>query len=557
MLALGVVSSKEEQTINNKRGCCQPPSTRSGTIFFSFLFFFSFTLSPINGIAVHYRKKPSEIGFSLGISQDEPSLDSSFSFDLSNSSQVPSLNNSFSLSYTRPERVLWLRPGFLIHSTTSTLLSTLMNILNNNNNGLFDPFYLHGHKLPQKDVFSSDPRPTNPPSSPSSTVGYKMGSGVASPSQLPPPRRAGSKRASMEEEGESLPVHMLRLCTSSSHPFWHRLSLASAKLSQSELFWLGLYFSFNLGLTLYNKIVLVTFPFPYTLTAIHAFCGSVGCYILHERDFYVSKIRRTSFPPLLAIQPPPLGPGTTDSSPKHHPLGLQCPLHHQHRRLQSLATTRDHPRTANHSQKRISRPILKPALQFHQVVRAASPLFTIVLAYFMTGATASTVKVLSLLPVVAGVGFTTYGDYYFTYWGLVLTLFGTLLASLKTVVTNLLQNGKPLRGSTANDRLTTSGTTAQSGIKLHPLDLLGRMSPLAFIQCVIYGWATGELEGVSKFGATYMDKKKFLALCINGIIAFGLNVVSFTANKKSGPLAISVAGEPQGLPCIRSTRFLC
>lgn len=70
-----------------------------------------------------------------------------------------------------------------------------------------------------------------------------------------------------------------------------------------------------------------------------------------------------------------------------------------------------------------------------------------------------------------------------------------------------------------------------------------RMSPLAFIQCVVYGWASGELERVRKFGALEMDKWKMNALVVNGMIAFGLNVVSFTANKKSGPLTMNVAGK--------------
>ena len=162
----------------------------------------------------------------------------------------------------------------------------------------------------------------------------------------------------------------------------------------------------------------------------------------------------------------------------------------------------------------------------------------------MIGSKVSPIKILSLLPVIAGVGFTTYGDYYFTYWGLVLTLFGTFLASLKTIVTNLLQNGIPQRRLPVGDKTTARmiGRTG-TGIKLHPLDLLGRMSPLAFIQCVVYGWASGELDGVRRFGATHMDSRRLFALCINGMIAFGLNVVSFTANKKSGPVSISVAGE--------------
>ena len=59
------------------------------------------------------------------------------------------------------------------------------------------------------------------------------------------------------------------------------------KFLQGQPFWLLLYFCFNLALTLFNKMVLVKFPFPYTLTAIHALFGSIGCYILHERGVFV------------------------------------------------------------------------------------------------------------------------------------------------------------------------------------------------------------------------------------------------------------------------------
>lgn len=55
----------------------------------------------------------------------------------------------------------------------------------------------------------------------------------------------------------------------------------------SQLFWLGLYFAFNLGLTLFNKGVLLRFPFPYTLTALHALCGSIGGYVLLENGVFV------------------------------------------------------------------------------------------------------------------------------------------------------------------------------------------------------------------------------------------------------------------------------
>ena len=75
---------------------------------------------------------------------------------------------------------------------------------------------------------------------------------------------------------------------SSRRDSWHRFSVGFVAFAHSEPFWLALYFLFNLGLTLYNKIVLVTFPFPYTLTAMHALWGSIGCYTLQEYGFYVS-----------------------------------------------------------------------------------------------------------------------------------------------------------------------------------------------------------------------------------------------------------------------------
>lgn len=47
----------------------------------------------------------------------------------------------------------------------------------------------------------------------------------------------------------------------------------------------------------------------------------------------------------------------------------------------------------------------------------------------------------SLVPVVMGVGLATIGDYSATLWGFTLTLFGTFLAAVKTIVTNQVQVG--------------------------------------------------------------------------------------------------------------------
>ncbi|PVF96921.1 TPT-domain-containing protein [Serendipita vermifera] len=315
------------------------------------------------------------------------------------------------------------------------------------------------------------------------------------------------------EEGQfdsisHLPSHSLseEAIQNAAHPspLWRchpmRLSAEAHRLVHSEPFWLVLYFMFNLGLTLYNKFVLVTFPFPYTLTAIHTLCGSVGCYVLRENEFY-TPARLTTRQNLV--------------------LFAFSVLY-----------------TVNIAVSNLSLQLV--TIPFHQVVRAASPLFTIVLAYYISSTRVSSIKLLSLLPVVAGVGFTTYGDYYFTWWGLVLTVFGTFLAALKTIVTNILQSGNP-RLRLAPESKGPVTKPIDSGLKLHPLDLLGRMSPLAFIQCVLYATMSGELDRVRKYGALAMDNRKMLALSTNGLIAFGLNIVSFTANKKSGPLTMNIA----------------
>jgi len=179
-------------------------------------------------------------------------------------------------------------------------------------------------------------------------------------------------------------------------------------------------------------------------------------------------------------------------------------------------------------------------------------------------------KLVSLIPVVAGVGFATYGDYYFTRWGFLLTLTGTVLAAMKTIATNLLQS-PPLNVPAPAHipkwlrfRLPLPAplpylcfsiavpcipipTLRFPRLNLHPLDLLTRMSPLAFAQCVFYARLSGELDELRHF-ATHLQSWEPLSytgsLFVNGIIAFALNVVSFQANRRAGALSMGVAGMP-------------
>jgi hypothetical protein len=126
--------------------------------------------------------------------------------------------------------------------------------------------------------------------------------------------------------------------------------------------------------------------------------------------------------------------------------------------------------------------------------------------------------------VVLGVALATAGDYYFTVLGFLLTVLGTILAAIKTVLTNTMQ--KSLSSP------------------LHPLDLLLRMSPLAFFQCLLYAMLLGEVNGLLAFVhqlPAHERSKLVYKLGVNGAIAFALNYVSFTANRKTSPLTMTVA----------------
>ncbi|KAI9028201.1 TPT-domain-containing protein [Phycomyces nitens] len=248
----------------------------------------------------------------------------------------------------------------------------------------------------------------------------------------------------------------------------------------SKYAWLGLYFILNLSLTLYNKAILIDFRYPWTLTAIHTLCGSVGCVLLYLAGYFT---------------PAKLG------NQENLVMIMFSFLY-----------------TINIAISNVSLSLVSVA--FHQVVRAMTPVFTVMISIAFLHKSYSRLIYLSLLPVVLGVGFATFGEYDYTMIGFLLTILGTLLAAIKTIVTNRVQVGR---------------------LKLHPLDLLLRMSPMAFVQCIFYSYITGELETVREFSAYNMTTDLAWGLFFNGVLAFGLNFVSFTANKKAGPLTMTVA----------------
>jgi hypothetical protein len=78
------------------------------------------------------------------------------------------------------------------------------------------------------------------------------------------------------------------------------------------------------------------------------------------------------------------------------------------------------------------------SMPFHQILRSTTPLFTIAIYRLRYFRSYSTRTYLSLVPIVVGVGFATYGNYYFTLTGFLLTLLGVLLAAVKVSSRSLL-----------------------------------------------------------------------------------------------------------------------
>lgn len=252
--------------------------------------------------------------------------------------------------------------------------------------------------------------------------------------------------------------------------------------TKTKLLCLALYFAVNLTLTLYNKAVLGKFAFPWLLTALHTSFASLGCYVLMLRGYVkLTRLTRQENYTLVAF---------------------------------SILFT------VNIAISNVSLAMV--SVPFHQIARSTCPVVTILIYRWFYGRSYATATYLALVPIVAGVGLSTYGDYYFSVLGASLTFLGVGLASVKTVATNRLLTGN---------------------LKLPALELLMRMSPLAAIQSVLYAYLTGELGHFVTFvSEDSLTPSLMIALIGNGVLAFVLNVTSFQTNKLAGALTLSVCG---------------
>ncbi|MCJ1352404.1 MAG: UAA transporter [Icmadophila ericetorum] len=251
---------------------------------------------------------------------------------------------------------------------------------------------------------------------------------------------------------------------------------------------LATYFLFSLLLTLSNKAIMIEYPFPLLLTAIHIGISFIGTSVM------LGNIREAYFT-------------------LRHIQGYDASL------LNGFSTIY----AVNIAVSNISLSMGDISVPLHQVIRATTPIFTVLIYRIYYRSTYSKEIYLSTIPVVLGVGFSTFGDYNATLLGVSVTFLGALLAAVKTIATNRLQT---------------------AGMYLSAVELLHRMSPMAFIQVVVFIFVSGEHKGYPMVILNSHDYGFHAAnvLLINGLIAFGLNWVSFTTNRQVGALTMNVAG---------------
>lgn len=294
------------------------------------------------------------------------------------------------------------------------------------------------------------------------------------------------------------------------------------EISREATFWLLVWTANNIGVTLLNKAAFakVDFHYPYFLSFVHMVCNSIGSQLVFwsiRRDNLRLKAAQsdddgTSNPKQVGIFQRLLGNITRkelDAKGKRNILAFSV--------IFSLNIA-----IGNVSLRHVS-------VNFNQVMRSLVPALTIAMGMIL-GKPVSAQRRNSVIPVIIGVAMACFGDMSYTGLGFFYTICCITLAALKVVA--------------AGEMLTGPA-------KLHPVDLLGHMAPLALVQCLVLSLLNGEVTDIfARYNASLVTKEQYTAyeyyypamvVLASGLLSFSLNICSLQANKVTSPLTLCIA----------------
>lgn len=160
------------------------------------------------------------------------------------------------------------------------------------------------------------------------------------------------------------------------------------------------------------------------------------------------------------------------------------------------------------------------SVNFNQVCRALVPVIAMAVQMGFYGKKFSSQRKMAVLPIVIGVALAFYGDLSFTPIGAFYTILCVVLAALKVVV-----GGELLTGD----------------LKLHAIDLLSKMCPLALLQIGFVSVITSEVSEIMGRWEELSSGPAPQVVLLSGLLSFSLNVSSFIANKVTSPLTLCIA----------------
>eukprot|EP01041_Mallomonas_annulata_P003452 gene3452-6858_t len=250
-----------------------------------------------------------------------------------------------------------------------------------------------------------------------------------------------------------------------------------------QAFWLIIWMANNIFVTILNKAAFakVDFKYPYALSTIHMACNIIGCQI------YFALSRTTK-------------PKQIEGSSRRSIVIFSV--------IFSLNIA-----IGNTSLRWVS-------VNFNQVCRALVPAIVMIISILWYGKSFSWKRKWAVFPIILGVALAFYGDLSFTVIGAFYTFLCVFLAALKAVV---------------------SGELLTGDLKLHPIDILSKMCPLALIQIGLVSIMTGEVSEIMSRWTELAQSAALQVVLLSGILSFSLNVSSFIANKVTSPLTLCIA----------------